>query len=154
MKTFNIEVISKKPKKIDGLLSYWGRTTIGDFTERFVIPVEDWTLEEYLYQWKAGLERIKTNNSSCLVMTVENLNTPYPSIVQWALYKEYETIFIRQQLLITESVDEQNFPIKLTNFSAQTCYHFVNSRQTTTEDGKEISEWSCTINDIITCLET
>ena len=75
MKNFNIKILSKKPEKIDGLLSLWGQITIGNFTERFVIPLDSWSIDQYIQQWKEGLTHIKTHDVSCLVTAVQNLYT-------------------------------------------------------------------------------
>ena len=149
MKNFSIEIISKTPQKIDGQLSYWMRITIGNFVERFLLPIENWSLNQYFKQWEEGIERIKIKNSSCLVTAVQNLNSMHPSIEQWVLYRENQAIFIQQQLLINETVQFSN---KLANFSSKTCYDFINPRKTITDEGKEISEWSCCLNDIVSWL--
>lgn len=56
MKQFDVKTITQTPEEIDGLLSYWGRITIGSFSERFVMPVDSWKLEQYKQQWKEGLK--------------------------------------------------------------------------------------------------
>jgi hypothetical protein len=147
MNKFKIEVISKKPKKIDGLLSHMGQITIGDYKETFVMPLNSWTLEEYQQQWKEGLERIKNRNTSCLVTTVQNFDS-HPLIEMWSLYKEGDKVFFHVQLINRTIAKELNLPIKLSEFSVKTCYQFINPRLTNEEgegigyDGEKISEWS------------
>lgn len=68
MNSFNIEVISKKPETINGKKYYRGKITIGDFWESIFMSFDNWTIEEYKQQWKDGLERIKTHDTSCLVV--------------------------------------------------------------------------------------
>ena len=70
---FKFEVISKKPEMVEGVMSYWGQITVGDFSEKFVIPLDSWTLDEYLQQWREGLEHLKNHNISCLVIAAQNL---------------------------------------------------------------------------------
>jgi hypothetical protein len=145
MKKLKIEVIKKKPEKIYGLLSHVGQITIGDYKETFIMPLDNWTLEEYQQQWKEGLERIKSHAVSCLITSVQNLGTRHPSIEMWILYKEGKTIFIQQSLLINETVEHS---MKLSEFNSKTCYQFIDPRETITESGQEISEWSINISDI------
>jgi hypothetical protein len=148
MKKFKIEVTSKKPKKLYGILSHTGQVTIGDFKENFTIPLDTWTLENYEQQWKEGLERIKTHDVSCLVVTVQNLSTN-PLVELWTLYKQSNKIYIHNQLLNNAIMKELNFPYKLAEFNSVNCYDFINyPRETVSEDGEKISEWTITTNDI------
>ncbi len=151
MNKFKIETISDKPKIIDGLQSHWGRITIGDFSERFVMPIDSWTLDQYKKQWKEGLERLKNNDTSCLVSRIENMHTPYPTIELWDLYKVGDTVFFQNSLLINETLKDSN--LKLSNFNSQSCYDYINTpRQTITEDGDEISEWSISLKDFLNSI--
>jgi hypothetical protein len=146
MKNFNIEVVSKKPKKINKELVYIGRITIGDFQENFHMPLDSWTVEEYKQQWKEGLERIKTHDSSCLIVTISRLKTN-PFIIVWLLYKVNNIIFIQNQLLVSEILKE--IAIDLPPYDAKTCYQYVTPRETISEeDGRKISEWQINVSDI------
>src|SRR3990167_11412149 len=98
MSKFKIEVISKKPEVIDGLLSHTGEITMGDYKETFVMPLNSWTIEDYKQQWKEGLERIKTYDESCLVSLAQDLDT-LPMVFMWVLYKLKGVIYIQQHLL-------------------------------------------------------
>lgn len=152
MKRFNIEVTSKKPEKIDGLLSHWGRITIGDFSEEFVMPLNSWTLDQYKQQWQNGLEQIKNHDFSCLVVTVQNLESS-PLIETWNLYKDENKIFIQNSLLINETVEHKSR--KLSDFNANNCYEFIDyPKEIVTEDGKKISEWNISTKDFFSSLET
>jgi hypothetical protein len=145
-KKFNIEVISKKPKIINKQLVYLGRITIEDLKETFYMPLNSWTIEEYKQQWKEGLERIKTHDSSCLIVTMSGLNKS-PWIELWILYKENNTIFIQNQYLFGEVFQER--AIGLPPYDAKTCYLYVPPRETISEDnGRKISEWKIDISDI------
>ncbi len=151
MRQFNIEVISKQPEIVDGFLSYWGRITIGEFFERFVMTIENWKLQDYLEQWKEGLDRLKKQNFSCLVVNVQNLDT-YPSIETWNLYKDKDIIYLQNSLLIDETVEHK--PLKLTDFDRYNCYQFIDyPRETITEDGQNISEWAIEAEDFFSSLD-
>jgi len=154
MKQFQIQVISKKPKKMYGLLSHTGEITIGDYKETFVMPLNSWTLEEYKQQWKEGVDRLKTHNESCLVNLIQNMNAN-PMVEMWTLHKVNNTVYIQQQLLNRMIAEELNIPIKISEFNSKTCYKFINHRianekgHGVNEDGEELSEWNVNINDIL-----
>jgi len=154
VKKFNIEVYTKNPKKIEGFLYQLGKITIGNFTEKFLMSLDTWTVEEYKQQWKEGIERIRTHHTSCLVATIQNLEIGYPLIILWTLYKENNTVFVRNQILNIEIAKELNLPINISDFNIKTCYQFINPRITDEnglsidEDGNEISEWSVPLSEI------
>jgi hypothetical protein len=154
MKQFNIEIISETPEKIEGKWCYWGRITIGSFTEKFIMSIDTWTVEEYKQQWQEGIERVKTHNTSCLVATIQNMAIGYPLINMWILYKENEKVFVQDQLINTEIAQELDFPIKLSDFNAKTCYQFISPRivnelgEAVDEDGETVSEWSIPLSEI------
>lgn len=145
MKNFNIEVISDKPKRIDNELVYIGKITIGDFQEKFHMPLDSWTIDEYKQQWKEGLERIKTHDSSCLIVTMSKQKTD-PFILIWVLYKVNNNIFIQNQLLVNEILKE--ISTDLPPYDEKTCYQYITPRETISEDGDKISEWQIDITDI------
>lgn len=141
MKNFKIEAISKKPKKAWGSLCHTGQITINDYKEPFLMPLIEWDLEDYRKQWKEGLERIKTQDRSCLVATVKNLKTN-PYIILWTLHKEDNKVYVRYQLLIDIVAKEVKFSIPLAEFSSKNCYQFVHPRKgETNEEGQKLSEW-------------
>ena len=147
MNKFSIEVISKNPKKINGLLSSAGRITIGDFTETFIMSLDSWTIEDYRQQWKEAIERIKTHDASCLVTTAQNIST-YPFIMLWLLYKVENKIFLQNQLINTEILEELNLPFKLSEFNIKNCYNLITPREILSEDGETYSEWSVMLDEI------
>jgi hypothetical protein len=151
MNKFNIEVISTKPEIIDGLLSYWGRIIIENFSEKFVMPVTDWSLDEYKQQWENALKRINTYNFSCLVVTVQNLKDN-PLIETWNIYKEEKKIYFQNSLLIEETVEHKKVPIF--KFNATNCYQFIDyPREQFTEEGEKISEWSMNADDFFSSIK-
>jgi hypothetical protein len=157
MKIFKLQIISKKPEKIYGLSSYWGKITIGDFNERFILPISNWNLEQYKQQWKDGFERLKTYDTTCFVTSVQNLDL-YPSIEMWTVYKNKNKFFFHQQLLIDETAGNSPIPLKL--FNLQTCYQFISPRITNknheavNEEDEKISEWSIPAKDFFSSFES
>jgi contact-dependent growth inhibition (CDI) system CdiI-like immunity protein len=139
MLDISVKITSKKPKKIRRILSLEGRITIGDFWETIIVPIGYWTREDYERQWKEGLERLKTYNTSCLVVTACDKNTGGPFIDWWRLYRIKDTVFIQNGWLMLEAYQEI---VGDKPFTPDTCYDFVMQRETITEEGEKISEWS------------
>jgi CdiI N-terminal domain len=157
MNKFNIAVLHDKPKKIDGILAYKGQITIGKFQEAFSMPLDSWSKEDYVQQWRDGLERIKMHNLSCLVTSIENLASGYPTVELWTLHKQGDSLFFHNQLLFDETVSccsEQ-----LSKFSSENCYEFINPRvadeenRAINEDGDRISEWSLNMKEFLNQLD-
>lgn len=156
MNKFNIKVMTKMPKMVDGLLSLWGKITINDFNEWFVMPLQDWSITQYQKQWTQGLQRIKTHDTSCLVTTVQNLK--YNALIEmWTLYKEKNIIFFHHEMINKTILKELNIPTftNLSHFNDQNCYDLINPRtvnkqgEAVNEDGESICEWKINANEVI-----
>ena len=137
MKKFNIEVISKKSEKIDGVLSHTGKITIGDLQENFVMPLNYWTIDTYQQQWKDAIQRIKTHDYSCFVVSVRDWDGDL-EIEIWSMYKEGDMVFFHNEFLDAED----------SNFNLKTCYNFGDSLEQEKEDRDKVSTWSLNIKDI------
>lgn len=137
--SFSIEIISTKPKKIEGYQAYIGRITIDDFSEEFSMPIAYWSKDDYQKQWEEGLRRIHFNDYSCLVTFVQGLES-YPLIFVWAMYKEDNKIYIRNNLLCPDTCSK----LKKTKFTMDNCYDFIDKKR-----GHEpCSEWLIDISDL------
>lgn len=145
--------MGKKPKKIKGLLAYWGQIVIGDYYERLYMPIADWPIERYKQQWKERLERIAKNDVSCLVATVQHLGLN--ALVElWALYKEKDTMVLQNKLLTRDMLKETNSPLDLNKLTIRTCYGYVNPlRKTVTRNGNKVLEWKISQNDFFRSAE-
>lgn len=104
----------------------WGKIYIGDnFWESITPALNDWSIEDYERQWKEGLERIKTHDTSCLVSSIQNPHTSNPFLDWWVLYKVGNKIFIRNQLIVAENYENL---IGDNVFSPESCYKFIRPR--------------------------
>lgn len=138
MKNILVEVISKKPRMLKGIPRVIGKITINDFWETFEMLLDWWSQADYERQWREGLERIKTHDTSCLVTRIQDPNKG-PFIDWWLLYKEGNKIFIRNYILFREYYDER---IGDKPFTVENCYDFIWPRGSRLlEDGEEMSEW-------------
>ena len=134
---FKIEVVSKKPLRAYGW-DWLGRIWFSEKEyESFTMGVYNWDIKGYQHQWKAGIERIKTHDSSCLVTSFSTNRKTGAYIWMYKLYKVDTKIYIQQRLLINESVEDDNFP-PLTEFTSKNCYSYVGPRSENVWE-KEIS---------------
>lgn len=120
-------------------MAFEGRITIGDFWETVIVPIEYWTREDYERQWKEGLQRLKTHDTSCLVVTAFDKNTGGPFVEWWRLYCIKNTILIQNGWLMLELYEKT---VGDKPFTPDTCYDFVTPLKMVTEDGEKASVWS------------
>ena len=134
----SIEIITDRPKKIHNVLAYMGKIKIGDYSESIYIPVDFWSIEDYKKQWTEGLQRLKTHDKSCLVVTIHDSNIR-PFIDMWVMYKIDDMVYVQNKRYMSEIYGEL---VGGKPFHSDTCYDFIKQRKTMTEDGYKISEWS------------
>ena len=60
-----------------------------------------------------------------------------------SLYKVDDTIFVQNQLLVSDTYKEV---IGAGPFTPDTCYNYIDKRITHTDDGTKISEWNVKID--------
>jgi hypothetical protein len=95
----SIEITSKRPKKIHSVLAYTGRITIGNYSESIYVPLDLWSKEDYEQQWREGLERLRTHDTSCLIATIHDPKIR-PYIDWWVLYRVGNTVYIQNHMLL------------------------------------------------------
>jgi CdiI N-terminal domain len=130
-----IKIIDRIPKKFNDnkFLSIKGKIEIGDFWEYFYAPLVWWSAEDYERQWEEGLARLKSYDTSCLIISIYN-----PKITQfvnwWLLYKIDGKVYIRNQMLMNEVYEKL---VGNNNFTKETCYNFIFPRNAK----RKVSEW-------------
>jgi hypothetical protein len=142
--SFFIEITGKNLEDFDQRPSYWGRIKIGDFSERFILPIAWWSCEEYEQQWQEGLERIHYTNTSCLITSVE-LSNRSPLVNRWVLYKEQDIVYVQNELLFGKFYKET---FNDEPFNLETCYNHIEPRMLKDANGEGPSEWSFNIKDL------
>ena len=119
-----------------------GQITINDFKEKFEMSLDAWNIVAYEKQWKEGLERIKTHNTSALITDIRDLDV-FAFVNWWVLYREDNKIFIRNQILIDKKFEKR---LKTEPFNHETCYNFIDRRIVYHKD--KPSEWVIHLNDL------
>ncbi|MCL4380173.1 hypothetical protein M1466_01610 [Candidatus Dependentiae bacterium] len=113
------------------------------FYNKHTLVFDCWTQEMYQQQWREGLERIKTHDSSCLVAYIDN-----NCITTWALYKIGNRIHIQERILMAEV---NPLAIDYTLITPANCYDYLirprREPRVSYLDGERIvtPEWTVTL---------
>lgn len=141
MKNLKIEVLENKRKKIEGYSCYQGLITVGNFKESFYLRLNNWSLQDYKNQWKEGLERIKTHNSSCLIADIFfDQEDIYMQI--YYLYKVGNKIFVQYQMYspeIFKFLKTETLPFDPFNYENR--YKNIPQFESHDEEGNKIETW-------------
>lgn len=84
-----------------------GKIKIDDYSESIYIPVDFWSIEDYKKQWTEGLQRLKTHDKSCLVVTIHDPNIR-PFIDMWVMYKIDDMVYVQNKRYMSEVYDGKN----------------------------------------------
>jgi hypothetical protein len=147
MKIFAIKIIDTNIQEFDDIPYCLGEIQIGNFRETFTIPVDYWTMQDYEKQWRAGIERIKMYDQSCLIFEMED-PTKAPLANTWVLYKDGDVVHIQNHLLFGKRFS--TMLKKKGPFTMQTCYNFIKTRNTISKStGMKISEWDIDLEAVL-----
>lgn len=116
-----------------------GEIRMGDFVEKFESPLDFWTKEDYQAQWKNALIYITSQGSkSCLITSIYNPKTSN-FLRWWVLYRiENDVIF-----------QDQIFFLNLSkSFDLRDPYKSIPDYRNVNPEGKRISEWLISIEEI------
>jgi hypothetical protein len=123
----------------DGEKTSCGLITIGEFEERFIVPLNFWNASDYEKHWKNAIKRILINKSSCLITAM--YNPKYANFINWwPLYREHGKVYIQNHILFFKELKQP--------FDPKNPFTFIPEHERTTEDGEKISEWVTSINDL------
>jgi hypothetical protein len=90
---------------------YDGVLSIGHVEIGVRIFLHHWDLQDYLHQWKKGVERIKTHDTSCLITGFEEAKMidgeRCPPRLSWiVLYKKDDKVIVQELSFYEEEYDE------------------------------------------------
>lgn len=135
MTTFDIRFI-QAPNDEDPKLA-WGEIQIGAFSERFRSDVSYWGTERYERQWLDAVSNLLRGHDRTALLT-SLVNPETANFVRfWTLHRVGDAIAVQEQICFMDSLHEP--------FDPESVERFVPPRETVTEDGHRISEWSTTI---------
>lgn len=118
-----------------------GIIKIGDFEEQFIASLDFWSLSDYRSHWFTALKRFQQGEvtSSLITSLTDPNNTNF--ITWWPIYKVNKTLHFQNQILFMADLKE---PFCLDNPFAH-----IPERETHTDIGEPISEWSVPIENVI-----
>ena len=126
---------TRSPKIVDNERCYRASIKIGNFCERFNLPLDVWGANDYRQQWREGITRLLDGELlTCLVTEMRDPKTSH-CIGTWPMYAENDKVIFHNQILVCSRSFIRRF--KETNI-----YDFLSPRETNSEDGMPISEWS------------
>jgi len=137
----SIRVIDREPIVRYSAPSCLTEIRIKNYSKTYSMPVDTWSVEEYEQQWREGLERIKTHDTSCLIGAIQK-GKPNSFINWWILYKEGNTVYIQQNLTFNDTVPPGKL---LENLTVQNCYSYITPREIVTDGGAKRYEWKIKI---------
>lgn len=139
--SFEIKFLGTRVTDLEpGQKAKFGRITIGSFSERFLSSLNYWSMADYHKHWQAALRRIVDDSrTSCLITSMHD---PKKSkYIFWRpMYRIGRTIYVQDQILFLETL-----PRKFDETNPFVC---VRSRQTTSDEGEKISEWSTSVEEV------
>ena len=145
MGKFNIRVLKRSAEKRSGKLYQPGRITIGDFSDRFWMALDYWSLNTYKEQWKEAIKRIKLEESSCFVSRITQSDKEL-YVGAWVLYKVGNKIIFQYHFYPDEERKEQ-----LPAFGLKTCFQHIRPWQTVKG---QFEEWQISAKDFFASINT
>jgi hypothetical protein len=145
MSSFAVEV-TEDPTDDEG--QHYGRIRINGHVERFPMDVGFWSPDDYRRSWWESCARLDAapgDIASCLVASTGD-PAKASFIWTWPLHRIGNTVFVQNNLVF---LDELETPLDLTRPWLAT-----GPRQTHTEDGQPISEWSVPLSAVRKFLKT
>lgn len=141
--SFGIHILDKyELTEVEDEKELSGKIEIGDFKENLTIPISFWSISKYISQWKQAVSFIlesSAENKSALITQVYNPeHSEY--INCWPMYREGETVFVQNRLLLKEDLGSDLNPEKIEQY--------IDKREIVDEDGNKISEWKTTISEL------
>lgn len=118
-----------------------GQIIISEFEESFLSSLSFWTKTQYQEHWNEAVTRlIRGEEKSALITSIPELE--YANFISWwPMWRVHNTVYIQNQILF---LNELHKPFDVSHW-----FDFVEDRQTQSEDGVLLSEWSLTLDDLI-----
>jgi hypothetical protein len=129
----------------DPLVAF-GELRLGEHSERFQSVLGFWEPVDYQASWAAGLARLLGGASvSCLATSV--LDPAAANFIEvWPLYRQDEHVYVQNHLLFLDQLPR--------NFDPAAPWDSVRPRSVMNEEGRAISEWQVTVEEVTEFLES
>jgi hypothetical protein len=117
-----------------------GALKLGDFQEDFLASLSYWNPAAYRSQWQEASERLVEGKDRPALITSMHDPRTANFIVWWPLYRDGDSVHVHNQILF---LDELVQP-----FDESDLYRAVPPRETKTDEGDPISEWTVRLSNI------
>jgi hypothetical protein len=124
-----------------------GKITIGDFYESLIIPINFWSEEDYISQWKSALSEVLSSTETQSALIVQMFDPEdMECVISWPLYRSGDTIYIQNRIILPEHIGG---PFILENLK-----EYIGQREASSEDEKfgPVSEWEVSVDAIRSAL--
>ena len=111
-----------------------GFIRVGDFREEFTVTLNHRSIQDYQHHWLNALQRLVHGASAVGLMTWMNAPDSPGHFRAWLLYREGELAYAQDRLYPWPDIQ----PL----FDEEEQLVDIGQRQTHTEEGERISEWS------------
>lgn len=117
-----------------------GLLVLGDWKESFLSTLFEWNKQDYEAQWLHAIRKL-LNGKTKVPLIVEYIDPSRASkLIWWPMYRVEDTVYIQNHILWYEQLAE---PFSIGNAGLS-----LRDRQTHSEDGQLISEWSVSLAEI------
>ena len=117
-----------------------GRIRIGQFEEVFESSLEYWAPDQYETQWYSAVSRVlDKRRDACLITSVTDPKTAN-FLFWWPIYVCGDLAIIQNQVLFLERFRK--------DFELDKAYQYLEPRESVSEDGEPISEWSVSLSEL------
>jgi hypothetical protein len=139
MSAFSIDIESNKIEVSDDLVLP-GSIRIGELKEGFHASLSYWSRADYISQWKVALDRLlRGEKRSALITSMYDPQTAN-FVFWWVMYLIEDLVHIQNHVLFLSDLNEP--------FDEDDIYASIPERETRTEEGESISEWTVELSAI------
>jgi hypothetical protein len=117
-----------------------GEIIIGEFRELFHSSLSYWNQQQYLNQWREGINRICMGEVNSSLIT-DMYDPKSSNIVQWWVLRcNNDIVGVRNELVFSGDLKQP--------FIEADIYKYIEERPAVNKKGKKISEWELNISDL------
>lgn len=118
-----------------------GEIQIGSFREEFHLSTSYWTPRDYESQWREALHDLDLGASKgCLIASLDDPGSAGGRAFLWLFYRDGTDVVFQNQILLLADCDPPFVP--------SLAERWVPVRETVSEDGSPVSEWSVPFADL------
>lgn len=144
--TFDINIFDtlvSKDRLSSGETAVDGEIVIDDFHEQLILVTNYWTPLDYRSQWIEAIERLVDGANHVKSAFITEMYDPkksrFPPMC-WVMYKEGDKVYVQNTWILREHMPRP--------FEVKDVYEAIADRETVTDDGDIISEWTTSIAEL------